>query len=221
MILQNKQPDQCSSCVRQTGKGYLPDNICWLWISDRTCMHACCRMYTVCVALQLFVCLTGVLLFDHSQGFWLSHSIPHFPSFPEKGFVYPSSGKVNGQTALCVTYQYEQFFRIGEWTIMKQQGLTYSSCLHIPNVSLQQKSKCTHWYLVLQSVHPLHTSMTKPVTHCIYSMICCLSTFMSSAQGRPLIWPDSLESIKTFKALKKNTGRNVSSGCLYFVFGKK
>uniref|UniRef100_A0A3P8S411 deoxyribonuclease II n=1 Tax=Amphiprion percula TaxID=161767 RepID=A0A3P8S411_AMPPE len=51
----------------------------------------------------------GVLLFDHSQGFWLSHSIPHFPSFPERGYIYPSSGKVNGQTGLCVTYDYDQF----------------------------------------------------------------------------------------------------------------
>lgn len=54
----------------------------------------------------------GVLLFDRSQGFWISHSIPRFPSFPEKGYLYPSSGKVYGQTALCVTYQYESFIRI-------------------------------------------------------------------------------------------------------------
>ncbi|XP_023266801.1 deoxyribonuclease-2-beta [Seriola lalandi dorsalis] len=56
----------------------------------------------------------GVLLFDRSQGFWLSHTIPHFPSFPERGYLYPSSGKVNGQTALCVTYQYEQFLHIAK-----------------------------------------------------------------------------------------------------------
>ncbi|XP_070688732.1 deoxyribonuclease-2-beta isoform X2 [Pempheris klunzingeri] len=56
----------------------------------------------------------GALLFDRSQGFWLSHSVPHFPSFPERGYHYPSSGKVNGQTALCVTYQYEQFLRIAK-----------------------------------------------------------------------------------------------------------
>ncbi|XP_029004714.1 deoxyribonuclease-2-beta-like [Betta splendens] len=56
----------------------------------------------------------GVLLFDRSQGFWLSHSIPRFPSFPERGFLYPSSGKVNGQTALCVTYQYEQFLHVAK-----------------------------------------------------------------------------------------------------------
>ncbi|KAM9384476.1 deoxyribonuclease-2-beta isoform 1-T1 [Pholidichthys leucotaenia] len=54
----------------------------------------------------------GVLLFDRSQGFWLLHSVPHFPSFPERGYLYPSSGKVNGQTALCVTYQYDQFLHI-------------------------------------------------------------------------------------------------------------
>uniref|UniRef100_UPI0037E6FC95 deoxyribonuclease-2-beta-like n=1 Tax=Semicossyphus pulcher TaxID=241346 RepID=UPI0037E6FC95 len=56
----------------------------------------------------------GALLFDHSQGFWLSHSVPHFPMFAEKGYVYPSSGKVNGQTALCVTYRYEQFLHIAQ-----------------------------------------------------------------------------------------------------------
>ncbi|XP_053286793.1 deoxyribonuclease-2-beta isoform X1 [Pleuronectes platessa] len=56
----------------------------------------------------------GGLLFDRSQGFWLSHTVPHFPSFPERGYLYPSSGKVNGQTALCVTYQYEQFLHVAK-----------------------------------------------------------------------------------------------------------
>lgn len=54
----------------------------------------------------------GMMLFDRSQGFWLSHTIPHFPSFPEKGYIYPQSGKANGQTALCVSYKYEQFLLI-------------------------------------------------------------------------------------------------------------
>ncbi|XP_041647898.1 deoxyribonuclease-2-beta isoform X2 [Cheilinus undulatus] len=56
----------------------------------------------------------GALLFDHSQGFWLSHTVPHFPSFPDRGYTYPSSGEVYGQTALCVTYQYEQFLHIAQ-----------------------------------------------------------------------------------------------------------
>ncbi|KAM9797426.1 deoxyribonuclease-2-beta [Syngnathus typhle] len=54
----------------------------------------------------------GVLLFDSSQGFLLSHSIPHFPSFPEMGYLYPSSGKINGQTALCLSLHYDQFVHV-------------------------------------------------------------------------------------------------------------
>lgn len=71
----------------------------------------CLAVYALSV-----VCVhpVGVLLFDHTQGFWLMHSIPHFPSFPEKGYAYPSSGMLYGQTALCVTYQYEQFLFIGK-----------------------------------------------------------------------------------------------------------
>lgn len=62
----------------------------------------------------------GVLLFDRSQGFWLSHTVPHFPSFPERGYVYPSTGKVNGQTALCVTHNYDQLL-----LIVKQMAYIY------------------------------------------------------------------------------------------------
>lgn len=67
----------------------------------------------------LYVHPAGVLLSDHSQGFWLSHSVPHFPSFPERGYGYPLSGKINGQTALCVTYSYDQFQHIGEWPLIR------------------------------------------------------------------------------------------------------
>ncbi|XP_069497698.1 deoxyribonuclease-2-beta isoform X3 [Ambystoma mexicanum] len=56
----------------------------------------------------------GCLLFDKSQGFWLIHSIPRFPPFAEKGYGYPSSGKRNGQTAICVTYKNNQFPEIEE-----------------------------------------------------------------------------------------------------------
>ena len=56
----------------------------------------------------------GMLLFDHAQGFWLSHSVPHFPAFPERGYMYPSTGRYYGQTAVCVTYKYEQLPALGE-----------------------------------------------------------------------------------------------------------
>lgn len=94
---------------------------------------ACCSRVSVCnhSNFRMFVCPAGALLFDHAQGFWLSHSIPHFPSFPEKGYLYPSSGKVNGQTALCVTYQYQQFLHIGELSWSTELGIQSSDLLHL------------------------------------------------------------------------------------------
>ncbi|KAL7866727.1 hypothetical protein AOLI_G00145410 [Acnodon oligacanthus] len=56
----------------------------------------------------------GALLFDWSQGFWLTHSVPHFPPFPEMGFGYPSTGKLFGQTVQCTTYSYKQFQKISQ-----------------------------------------------------------------------------------------------------------
>ncbi|KAG8555261.1 hypothetical protein GDO81_017648 [Engystomops pustulosus] len=54
----------------------------------------------------------GALFFDKYQGFWLIHSIPHFPPFPENGFGYPETGRFYGQIAMCVTYKYEQYEQI-------------------------------------------------------------------------------------------------------------
>ncbi|KAI5614691.1 deoxyribonuclease-2-beta isoform X1, partial [Silurus asotus] len=56
----------------------------------------------------------GALLFDQFQGFWITHSIPHFPPFPEMGFGYPSTGKLFGQSVQCTTYSYKQFQRISQ-----------------------------------------------------------------------------------------------------------
>ncbi|GCC20393.1 hypothetical protein chiPu_0018952 [Chiloscyllium punctatum] len=55
----------------------------------------------------------GVLLFDKSQGFWLSHSVPHFPPFANKRYSWPSTGKMFGQILFCFTYKYRQVMEIG------------------------------------------------------------------------------------------------------------
>ncbi|MEE6494668.1 hypothetical protein FKM82_001832 [Ascaphus truei] len=65
----------------------------------------------------------GILLFNKSQGFWLIHSVPHFPPFPEKGFGYPSTGRRYGQTAMCVTYRYDQFKEIDIYAAWMAQKL--------------------------------------------------------------------------------------------------
>ncbi|XP_074077900.1 deoxyribonuclease-2-beta [Macrotis lagotis] len=54
----------------------------------------------------------GFLLWDKSQGFWLIHTIPQFPPFPEDGYSYPSTGGKNGQIGICITYNYSQFAEI-------------------------------------------------------------------------------------------------------------
>ncbi|XP_053490178.1 deoxyribonuclease-2-beta isoform X2 [Ictalurus furcatus] len=64
----------------------------------------------------------GALLFDQFQGFWLTHSIPHFPPFPEMGFGYPSTGKLYGQNIQCTTYNYKQFQKISYYTEMAEMA---------------------------------------------------------------------------------------------------
>lgn len=60
-------------------------------------------------------CHSGVVLLDKHQGFWLVHSTPHFPAVREAGqYYYPSSGVVNGQNFICVTYPLERFQTIGK-----------------------------------------------------------------------------------------------------------
>ncbi|XP_026201071.1 deoxyribonuclease-2-alpha-like [Anabas testudineus] len=54
----------------------------------------------------------GVVMLDRQSGFWLSHSTPKFPAYLKKDF-WPTSGKANAQTFMCVTYSYNQFKEIG------------------------------------------------------------------------------------------------------------
>uniref|UniRef100_A0A8C3E0L5 deoxyribonuclease II n=1 Tax=Corvus moneduloides TaxID=1196302 RepID=A0A8C3E0L5_CORMO len=62
----------------------------------------------------------GFLLLDKSQGFWVIHSVPLFPPIPEDGYGYPSTGESFGQTAICITFKYDQF------TEIDQQMLSYN-----------------------------------------------------------------------------------------------
>ncbi|XP_051480870.1 deoxyribonuclease-2-beta isoform X2 [Apus apus] len=62
----------------------------------------------------------GFLLLDKSQGFWVTHSVPLFPPVPEDGYGYPATGESYGQTAICITFKYDQF------TEIDQQMLSYN-----------------------------------------------------------------------------------------------
>nr|UOI85654.1 deoxyribonuclease 2-3 [Dugesia japonica] len=45
--------------------------------------------------------LKGVVNFDKETGYWLVHSVPHFP--PPKSYNYPAPQSINGQSFFCVS----------------------------------------------------------------------------------------------------------------------
>ncbi|XP_020746946.1 deoxyribonuclease-2-beta isoform X2 [Odocoileus virginianus] len=65
----------------------------------------------------------GVLLWNRVQGFWLIHSIPHFPPVPEEGYDYPPTGRRNGQTGICITFKYNQYEAIDIFAAWMAQQL--------------------------------------------------------------------------------------------------
>uniref|UniRef100_A0A0N5C9F8 Deoxyribonuclease II n=1 Tax=Strongyloides papillosus TaxID=174720 RepID=A0A0N5C9F8_STREA len=54
----------------------------------------------------------GVLFFDDTSGVYLIHSVPKFPEV--SSYSYPSSGQIYGQSALCITINYNQVNIIGK-----------------------------------------------------------------------------------------------------------
>ncbi|RWS14150.1 Deoxyribonuclease-2-like protein [Dinothrombium tinctorium] len=46
----------------------------------------------------------GVMGMDEKNGIWLSHSVPKFPPPFEKSYNYPDTGRLYGQTAICITF---------------------------------------------------------------------------------------------------------------------
>lgn len=51
----------------------------------------------------------GVMASDVNSGFWLVHSVPHFPPALSPGqYGYPTTGHTYGQSLLCVTMAADQ-----------------------------------------------------------------------------------------------------------------
>ncbi|CDW55455.1 Deoxyribonuclease (DNase) II [Trichuris trichiura] len=63
----------------------------------------------------------GVLAFSDRLGFWLIHSVPKFP--PPTTFDYPNTGKVFGQTLLCITFNLNTLKEIGEQLYYNSPGV--------------------------------------------------------------------------------------------------
>ncbi|TRZ22504.1 hypothetical protein HGM15179_004585 [Zosterops borbonicus] len=84
----------------------------------------------------------GFLLLDKSQGFWVIHSVPLFP--PKEGYGYPSTGESFGQTAICITFKYDQFTEIDQQMLSYNPGIYSCSIPDIFQADLPNLQKlCT------------------------------------------------------------------------------
>ncbi|VDP15209.1 unnamed protein product [Soboliphyme baturini] len=63
----------------------------------------------------------GVVAFDEELGFWLIHSVPHFP--PHKKYAWPRSATIFGQSALCVTFPIDQLLDISYQLYLNSPGI--------------------------------------------------------------------------------------------------
>nr|CAH7753566.1 unnamed protein product [Callosobruchus chinensis] len=55
----------------------------------------------------------GVILAENQGGFWLIHSVPHFPDTEDKAYIFPRTGAVFGQSFLCITLNLKNLDIVG------------------------------------------------------------------------------------------------------------
>jgi deoxyribonuclease II len=56
----------------------------------------------------------GVLATNAQQGFWLIHSVPHYPAALDNGtYWYPHTGRTYGQSFLCITIGASEVEKVG------------------------------------------------------------------------------------------------------------
>nr|XP_008263188.2 deoxyribonuclease-2-beta isoform X1 [Oryctolagus cuniculus] len=79
----------------------------------------------------------GLLLWNGAQGFWLIHSIPRFPPIPEEGYAYPTTGRRNGQSGICITFKHRQYEAIASQLLVCNPNIYSCS---IPATLLQELS---------------------------------------------------------------------------------
>lgn len=57
----------------------------------------------------------GVVYAGETGGFWLIHSVPHYPPLPKLSeYSYPKTGLKNGQSYLCVSLHPDQLDLVGK-----------------------------------------------------------------------------------------------------------
>uniref|UniRef100_A0A914NWQ5 Deoxyribonuclease II n=1 Tax=Meloidogyne incognita TaxID=6306 RepID=A0A914NWQ5_MELIC len=51
---------------------------------------------------------------SNKNGFWLVHSVPKFPLSSEEKYLYPESGKRNGQSFFCLSFSSDALEQIDD-----------------------------------------------------------------------------------------------------------
>ncbi|XP_058823458.1 plancitoxin-1 isoform X2 [Topomyia yanbarensis] len=62
----------------------------------------------------------GVVATDGTSGFWLVHSVPKYPPPLGQSYQYPSSGKLFGQSYLCISVAADQMELIGMQLLLNE-----------------------------------------------------------------------------------------------------
>lgn len=73
----------------------------------------------------------GVMAGNEQSGFWLVHSVPHFPPDLSSGqYGYPKTGHMYGQSFLCVTLDAANLNRAAEQLLFNEPEI-YSAAAPI------------------------------------------------------------------------------------------
>uniref|UniRef100_A0A914KG89 Deoxyribonuclease II n=1 Tax=Meloidogyne incognita TaxID=6306 RepID=A0A914KG89_MELIC len=64
--------------------------------------------------------MKGVVVSSNKNGFWLVHSVPKFPLSSEEKYLYPESGKRNGQSFFCLSFSSDALEQIGHQLFVAQ-----------------------------------------------------------------------------------------------------
>lgn len=70
----------------------------------------------------------GVVMADRTGGFWLIHSVPHYPSVVSQ-YTYPTTGHKNGQAYMCISLPPDQMEIVGKKTVDRNIKLLRAICI--------------------------------------------------------------------------------------------
>lgn len=97
----------------------------------------------------------GVVAFDGDSGFWMVHSVPHFPSAVTKGYSFPEGGTSYGQLILCLTFSAKDFGPIVAQVLIRQ-AYAYDT-KGLMSATTRQMVPAQHQRIVAQMLREIRT----------------------------------------------------------------